>query len=92
MQDTEQMQATSRSIPSHSVAEEQKVRQIGRGLCDNSGSTLSWRAAEYSQLDTGLGQISLLKIFNFNVVHLEWMDRWMDVLHLPNRHRAVVCL
>lgn len=42
--------------------------------------------------DTGLGQTSLLKTFNLNVVHLEWMDGWMDVLRLPNRHREVVCL
>lgn len=30
MQGTEQAQATSQSIPSHSTAEEQKVRQIRR--------------------------------------------------------------
>lgn len=92
MQRTEQVQVTSQTIRSHSAAEEQKVRQIGRGLCAKCGNTPSWRAAEYSQLDMGLGQTSLVKIFNLNVVHLEWMDEWMDVLHLPNRHREAVHL
>lgn len=92
MQGTEQVQAASQFIPSHSAADRQKVRQIGRGLCDKSGRTPSWRAVEYFQLDTGLGQTSLANIFNLNVVYLEGMGGWMDVLQLLRGHRGVVCL
>lgn len=75
MQGTEQMQVCFTHYP---ISLQDRAAECQADQEQLMWSTPSWRAAEPSQLDTGLEQTSLIKTFNLHVVHLEWsMYGWM---------------